>query len=163
MMNDVYYHNPRTRWLYRLYRAIPVALRGGNREALRAARNALDRGDVLAIFPEGGLSRDGRLCLGSPGAIALVLAKDVPVVPAAIVGAFDALPAHGGFPRPRKIEVRYGDPIPAAEFSAQGASRKEKLAQATETIMRAIAELGGQIAREDELRALRAERETQKT
>ena len=31
MMNDVYYRNPRTRWLYRLCRAIPVALRGGNR------------------------------------------------------------------------------------------------------------------------------------
>lgn len=155
MMTDVYYRSPRTRWFYRFFSAIPVAVRGGNREALRAARQTLDRGKVLMVFPEGGLSRDGLPFLGSPGAVALVLAKDVPVVPAAIVGAFDALPVHRTLPRPRRITVRFGDPIPAAVLADPNASRKERLTQATDRIMRAIAELHGVQAREDELRALR--------
>jgi len=163
MMNDVFYRNPRTRWLYRLFRAIPVALTGGNRDALRSAREVLDRGEALVIFPEGGLSRDGQLYLGSPGAVALVLAMNVPIVPAAIIGAFEAMPVQGGFPRPRKIVVRYGDPIPASEFSSSGGNRKERLGRATEKIMRAIAELGGQTAREDQLAALRGERNAEKS
>ena len=156
MMTDVYYRSPRSRWFYRFFRAIPVAVRGSNRDALRAARETLDRGEVLTIFPEGGLSRDGLPFLGSPGAVALVLGKDVPVVPAAIVGAFDALPVYRRFPRPRRITVRFGDPIPAAELAGEkGGDRKARLAQATERIMRAIASLHGVQAREDELRSLR--------
>jgi len=155
MMTDVYYRSPRSRWFYSLFGAIPVAVRGGNRAALRAARETLEQGGVLTIFPEGGLSRDGQPFLGSPGAVALVLGQDVPVVPAAIVGAYDALPVHRKLPRPRRVTVRFGDPIPAEQLADPDANRKQRLTQATERIMRAIAELRGVRAREDELRELR--------
>ncbi len=156
MMTEAFYRNPRSEWFYRFFRSIPVALRGGNREAIRAARTALADGEMVTVFPEGGISRDGQLLLGSPGAVALVLSEGVPVVPAAIVGAYEAFPV-AGFPRPVKVTVRFGDPIPADDLTGDAAGpRKERLARATERIMTAIAELSGQRAREDQLRALRA-------
>lgn len=141
-------------WFYRLYRSIPVDLRGGNRDALRQCHAALDAGEVVGVFPEGGITRDGGLILGNPGAVALVLRKNVAVVPVGLVGVHDAMPYGRFLPRPTRIEVRYGDPIPASEFDV-GGSRKERLAIATARIMREIAQLCDQTSREDELAALR--------
>lgn len=144
-------------WFYRLYRCIPVDLGGGNRDALRQCHAALDGGEVVGVFPEGGITRDGGFLLGNPGAVALVLRKNVAVVPVGLVGVQEAFPYGSALPRPRRIEVRYGDPIPASEFDGEG-SRKEQLAAATARIMREIAALCGQQSREDELAAVRESR-----
>lgn len=138
-------------WFYRWNRIIPVLPQGGNKEALRAGREVLAGGEVLAVFPEGGLSRDGQLLLGSPGAVSIGLARNTPVLPVGILGTDRCLPYGGSFPWPRKITVRYGQPIPAAELMA-GGDRKERLANATTRIMQEIARLIGQKAREDQLR-----------
>lgn len=150
LMNTLSYRNPWLRWFYRLNRAIAVDPLGGNREALRAAQAALEGGEVVGVFPEGGISRDGYLLLGNPGAVALVLAKDVPVVPVGLVGVREALPFGASWPRPSRIEVRFGAPIPARELMV-GEDRKTRLAEATLRIMRDIACLTGDLAREDAL------------
>ena len=142
-------------WFYRWNRIIPVSPQGRNKTALRAAREVLAGGEVLGVFPEGGLTRDGQLLLGSPGAVSLGLAKNAPVLPVGIVGASRSLPYTGGFPWPSKIIVRYGEPIPVAELMGDG-DRKQRLTRATTRIMQEIAELIGQTAREDQLRSSRA-------
>ncbi|MCA8956146.1 MAG: 1-acyl-sn-glycerol-3-phosphate acyltransferase [Planctomycetes bacterium] len=154
LMNAVAYRNPLGRWFYRMFRSIPVELSGVGREAIRAAHEALDGDEVVGVFPEGGISRHGGLLLGSPGAVALVLSKSVPVVPVGLVGVDRVLPYGKCFPRPRRIEVRYGDPIAASELMI-GEGRKERLAHATLRIMREIAALTGQTAREDWLASVR--------
>ena len=106
---------------------------------------------VVGIFPEGGLSRDGMLMLGSPGAVSLVLNEKLPIVPVGIVGAAEALPSGVSWPRPRKLVVRYGEPITSAELDALGGGRRERLQNATRLIMQRIAALTGQEAREDVL------------
>src|SRR5687767_10161507 len=58
MMTEVVWRSRGLGWFYRWNRAIPLSARGGNREALRAARDVLQQGRMLGIFPEGGLSRD---------------------------------------------------------------------------------------------------------
>ena len=150
LMNSVSFRSPLLGWLYRLFRAIPVAPSGGNRQAMRDAHAALDAGEVVGVFPEGGVSRDRGLLLGHPGAVAMVLSRNTPVVPVGLVGVGDALPYGAGVPRPKKIEVRYGDPISAAELMG-GDDRKERLARATRLIMREIANLTGQVSREDQM------------
>ena len=143
-------------WFYRWNRIIPVAPRGRNKDALRAARGVLAAGGVLGIFPEGGLSRDGKLMLGSKGAVSLGLTRNVQVVPVGIIGGDRAFPSGAVLPWPRKIVVRFGEPIAAEELMEDGGDRKERLTLATMRIMQQIATLTGQTAREDQLRDKRA-------
>lgn len=159
LMAETVWRSPTAGWFYRWTRAIPLSARGGNREALRAARRVLEQERVVGIFPEGGLSRDGLLMLGSPGAVSLVLNQGLPIVPVGIVGADRVLPSGAKWPRLARITVRYGRPITAAEIAALGGDRRQRLRDATRLIMRRIAELTGQTAREDVLEAAHRESE----
>ncbi len=144
-------------WFYRWNHAIPVSVRGGNRDAVYAARRALQQGRVVGVFPEAGISRDGMPMLGNPGAVSLVQAEGVPIVPVGIVGTHRALPFGRSLPRPRRVTVRFGRPILPAELDALAAGhRRERLQAATRLIMARIAELTGHAPREAELAARRA-------
>ncbi len=152
LMTETVWRSPRLGWFYRWSRTIPLSSRGGNRDALRAARAVLEQGRVVGIFPEGGLSRDGQPLLGNPGAVALVLQAGVPIVPVGIVGAHDAMPPGVALPRRRRITIRCGEAIAAAEFDRLGGGdRKARLREATRLIMQRIAALTGHVAREDVL------------
>jgi len=152
MMTEVIWRSPTMGWFYRWNRTIPVAVRGGNRDALRAARSVLQQGRVLGIFPEGGLSRDGGLLLGSPGAVSLVFNEAVPIVPVGIVGASRVLPVGAVVPRPRQVTIRFGEPIPHDELASLApGDRKARLQAATRLIMERIAGLIGQESRERQL------------
>lgn len=155
LMTAVFWRSAAFGWFYRWNKAIPLTASGGNRDALRAARLVLQQGRVVGIFPEGGLSRDGLPLLGNPGAVSLVLNEGVPIVPVGIVGAHDAMPPGRALPRPRRITVRFGAPITAAELDAcGGGDRRARLQAATSLIMARIAELTGHAPRETELAAL---------
>jgi 1-acyl-sn-glycerol-3-phosphate acyltransferase len=138
-------------WFYRWMRAIPLSPRGSNRDALRAAKQTLGRGEVLGVFPEGGISRDGLLMLGSPGAVSLVLGEEVPVVPCGIVGAHATLPFAGRRIRRHGVVVRFGSPLQPGDLVLPELPRKQRLAFATRRIMQEIARLSEQVAREDVL------------
>lgn len=154
LINQASHRSRALGWFYRLFRSIPVCLRGSNLPTVRQCHAALDAGEVIGVFPEGGITRDGGLLLGNPGAVALVLRKNVSIIPVGLVGVSEAFPYGAIVPRPKRIEVRYGDPIPPSELNI-GANRKERLTRATERIMREIAALCGQSAREEELAALK--------
>jgi 1-acyl-sn-glycerol-3-phosphate acyltransferase len=80
-------------WLFRLGKAIPVAPRAEDpaayEAAFEAAAKVLRDGDLLCIFPEGGITKDGNL-QPFKGGIAKILERaradglDVPVVPMAL-------------------------------------------------------------------------------
>jgi 1-acyl-sn-glycerol-3-phosphate acyltransferase len=151
LMNAIICRTPPLRWFYRWNRVVPIEPAGNNRDALRAARAALGRGAVLGVFPEGGISRDGVLALGNPGAVSLALSGDVPVIPVGIVGAADVLPPHAGWPRLCRVRIRFGAPLSAAALLEDGdaqAHRKHRLQVATRRVMAAIAALSEQESRE---------------
>lgn len=160
LMTETVWRSAGAGWFYRWNRTIPLSARGGNREALRAARTVLKQQRVVGIFPEGGLSRDGKLMLGSPGAVSLVLNEGLPIVPVGLIGAAEALPSGAILPRFKKVVVRYGRPILPEEIDALGGGRRERLQNATRLIMQRIAELTGQQAREDVLEAAREDQVT---
>ncbi|MEO0478556.1 MAG: lysophospholipid acyltransferase family protein [Planctomycetota bacterium] len=155
MMTVLHFRSPKLGWFYRWMRSIPLAVRGGgNRQALRTAHTVLRRGEVIGIFPEGGLARDDGLFLGSPGAVSLVLAEDVPIVPCYIHNAHTALPIGGKLRFPR-ITVEFGEPLTKAELIAGAEDRRSRLKVATREIMERIAALGGVESRESEMERLR--------
>jgi 1-acyl-sn-glycerol-3-phosphate acyltransferase len=55
-------------------------------QLLSSAKNALERGLVLAIFPEGTRSEDGKLRKGKPGPAVIASKADAPVLPVGIAG-----------------------------------------------------------------------------
>jgi 1-acyl-sn-glycerol-3-phosphate acyltransferase len=74
--------------LFRLAKAIPIA---SQRDApaiydaaFRSARAVLDDGDLLCIFPEGAITRDGELAEFKGGVMKVLETHPVPVVPLAL-------------------------------------------------------------------------------
>jgi 1-acyl-sn-glycerol-3-phosphate acyltransferase len=93
--------------------AIPLNREVADAAAFKGALRALKDGAFLIVFPEGGISPDGRLRPFHRGAALLAARAGVPLVPIAIAGTADALPLGRIIPRPRPITIRIGTPIPA--------------------------------------------------
>ncbi len=116
-----YFEKPLIGWFGRLGGVIPV--RPGKKssvvEALRTARETLRRGDIVAIFPEGGLSRTGDLRRFEPGFLAVRKGTGCPVVPVYISGLWGSIFSFEGgkffwkIPRRlrRTVTIRFGKPI----------------------------------------------------
>ncbi|WP_428939888.1 lysophospholipid acyltransferase family protein [Fontivita pretiosa] len=85
---------------------------------IAACRRILRAGDnVLILFPEGTRSADGSIGPFHRGVGDLVAARNIPVVPCHIEGAFEAMPRASRFPRPRKLTLRIGSPLSFAGLS----------------------------------------------
>ena len=91
----------------------PVNRSGADREALERCRAVLAGGEVLVMFPEG-TRRSGPAVEDLKDGVAyLSLRAGAPVVPVGIGGSERAMPRGSKFPRPRRVNVVIGPPIPA--------------------------------------------------
>lgn len=79
-----------------------------DRAALRGMAAHLEAGDLVAIYPEGTRTRDGRLGVLKGGAVLAARMAGVPIVPAGIRGAYEAWPRGRIVPRPRRVAIRFG-------------------------------------------------------
>ncbi|MEN9890234.1 MAG: hypothetical protein RLY78_529 [Pseudomonadota bacterium] len=77
-------------WIFRAARAIPIAPQAESPEiyarAFDEAARVLEEGDLLGVFPEGAITRDGQLQPFRPGLMKILQRTPVPVVPAALQG-----------------------------------------------------------------------------
>lgn len=129
----------------RASRQIPVtrSTAGANR-SLAVAREVLDAGDVIIIYPEGTLTRDPDEwpMRGRTGAARLALQTGAPVVPIAHWGAQQVLPRYGKslkiFPR-KRVHVLVGEPVELADLRERPLTRSV-LDEATTRIMKALTE-----------------------
>jgi 1-acyl-sn-glycerol-3-phosphate acyltransferase len=75
-------------WMFRLAKAIPIAPQREDPQVYEAAfvqaRKVLDEGDLLGIFPEGGITKDGSLGEFKGGVMKILETHPVPVVPLAL-------------------------------------------------------------------------------
>ena len=105
-------------WLIESLGAIPIDRDGSALAGIRATMAALRNDQIVLLFPEGTRTRDGNVGSFKPGLAMLARRSGVPVIPAAIEGAFDAWPYKAPLPRPRTIHVHYGRPITPEEIRA---------------------------------------------
>ncbi|MEV0719170.1 lysophospholipid acyltransferase family protein [Asanoa sp. NPDC050611] len=109
-----YFRSPLTRGFATGMGAIPVD-RGGGRAALTAfdaAEPILRAGGLVAIFPEGTRSPDGRLYRGRTGAVRLAHRAGVPIVPVGIIGTDRLRSAGSRLPRRRPVSITFGPAMP---------------------------------------------------
>ncbi|QKW10485.1 1-acyl-sn-glycerol-3-phosphate acyltransferase [Streptomyces sp. NA04227] len=124
---------------------IPVDRSGkqAGQAALHEGLGVLSKGELLGIYPEGTRSHDGRLYKGKVGVAAMALKGRVPVIPCAMIGTFEAQPPGKRLPSPRRITIRFGEPL---DFSRYEGMEDERaiLRAATDEIMYAILRLSDQ-------------------
>lgn len=115
------------------FNAFPVyrerAETGSQRRGL--AGQLLSEGVPLLIYPEGTRSRTGQMARFKPGAAALSISRNVPIIPVALVGALEAMPHGNGWVRRGRppIHVVIGSPMYArtGESAAVFAERVAKV------------------------------------
>ena len=129
IMDSQIFKVPVLGWLFRLAKAIPIAPRIQDPEAYEAAFAAaakvLADGDLLCIFPEGSLTRDGNLQPFKGGIMKILEISPAPVIPLALSnlwGSFFSRIEHGAaMVRPfrrgfwNRVGLHIGAPIPPAE------------------------------------------------
>jgi 1-acyl-sn-glycerol-3-phosphate acyltransferase len=98
-------------WLLQSVGGIPIDRDGSALAGIRATLEALQRGEMVLVFPEGTRSRDGDLGVFKPGLALVARRAKVPIVPAAIEGAFRAWPRAAALPQFRIVHVHYGTPL----------------------------------------------------
>ena len=88
IMDQRIFATPVLGWLFKLGKAIPIAPQkedpAAYERAFTQARQVLAEGDLLAIFPEGGITRDGTLGEFKGGVMKILQTHPVPVVPLAL-------------------------------------------------------------------------------
>jgi 1-acyl-sn-glycerol-3-phosphate acyltransferase len=108
-----YFDDPRKAWFFKAAGQIPCDRSDGS-EALETAEGVLRNGGIVAIFPEGTRSRDGRLQRGRTGATRLALATGASVIPCGLIGTDKVMPVGMNRPRLRRrkrVVVTFGEPI----------------------------------------------------
>ena len=105
---------------------------------LKSARNALEKGFILGMFPEGGRSRDGKLRKGKPGSAVIASKTNVPLLPVGIAGTDKIKGISWLWKRPG-IVVNIGKPFKLPpNYSRMSKSQMQLL---TAQLMREIAAL----------------------
>jgi acyl-[acyl-carrier-protein]-phospholipid O-acyltransferase/long-chain-fatty-acid--[acyl-carrier-protein] ligase len=114
--------NPFFDWGFKVAGILSISSANAS-EGMRAAIKALAAGEVVAIFPEGHISRTGQLMAIQRGFEVIARRANVPVVPAFIDGVWGSVFSFAGnrylwkSPRllPTPVFVQFGAPIPAAD------------------------------------------------
>src|SRR5690242_774878 len=132
--------------LLRSWSAVPVDRDGGGAAGLKAILDRLLAGGGIILFPEGTRTKDGRLQPARSGIGLVVIKSGAPVIPVRVFGTFEAYGRQVKFPRPKRIAVKYGQPMNFEKLRAEakGCSKarlKEIYREIADEIMAAIGKL----------------------
>ena len=123
-------------FIFRTARAIPIASQRTNpvglEKAFEAISEALAAGEVVCIFPEGQLTRDGDVDEFKLGIERIIKRNPVPVVPLALKGLWGSFFSHkNGHAMTRlpqrfwsRVELVAGSPLLPAQVTAAGLRKK---------------------------------------
>lgn len=118
--------------IFRLAKTIPVASRQEDpaiyANAFAEAEKTLSEGDLLCIFPEGAITRDGEIQPFKAGIMKILATQPVPVIPMALQnlwGSFFSRVAGQAMTKPFRrgfyssVRLVVGNPIPPGEVTPQ--------------------------------------------
>jgi 1-acyl-sn-glycerol-3-phosphate acyltransferase len=114
-------------------------------KAYDAAVAAVNRGELIGVYPEGTITRDpaGWPMRGKTGAARIALSTGCPVIPIGQWGAQEVLPAYTARPHvlpPRTVHYKVGDPVDLDDLRGLPQTTAV-LREATDRIMAAITAL----------------------
>ena len=104
------WHKPVVGWAFRHSRQIPVHRGQGLVAATREVHAALAAGQVVVVYPEGGVPATGYHPPPRPGIGAVAVVEGVPVIPVALWG-MERRPGRRRPPLLRPAAVVFGEPV----------------------------------------------------
>lgn len=124
-------------WIFRTAKAIPIAGARENPELMQRAFEEIDAalaaGEIVGIFPEGALTKDGEIAAFKSGVEKILERRPVPVVPMALKGMWASMWSRrdsrlGRMRVPRRfrahVEVMAGEPMDGATVDADALEAK---------------------------------------
>jgi hypothetical protein len=136
IMDAEYASKPLVRFLFRDAKVIPITPAGKDPNLLERAYDRiaeeLAEGELVCIFPEGGISSNGKLAPFRRGVENIVRRTPVPVVPVALVGLWGSFFSRKGgraMSRPfrrfwSRVEIRVGEAIAPGVVTAQAVAER---------------------------------------
>jgi 1-acyl-sn-glycerol-3-phosphate acyltransferase len=100
------FRNPLQAWVLSRFGAFPIRRGNSDEDSMETARQVVERGGTVCIFPEGTRIRTGSLAQPKRGVGRLALETGAPVLPTAVVGTEHV--RRGWKIRPRQVKVRLG-------------------------------------------------------
>jgi 1-acyl-sn-glycerol-3-phosphate acyltransferase len=131
VMDHNIFRIPVLSFIFRTAKAIPIASAHENESMLKAAFERVDEeladGNLVCIFPEGKLTRDGQMNPFKKGIERILDRRPVPVVPLALKGMWGSFFSRRGGEAMKSLPRRFwsrialvaGNPVPAAGASAE--------------------------------------------
>ncbi|GAA3948995.1 MFS transporter [Allohahella marinimesophila] len=102
---------PGMRWFFRMAKTIPICSERADPAVFNAAfadiRACLEAGEVVCIFPEGRLTKDGEIAPFRKGVERIIADTPVPVVPMALQGLWGSVFSHAGGTALTKLPRRF--------------------------------------------------------
>ncbi|HCR86169.1 MAG TPA: hypothetical protein DIV86_05770 [Alphaproteobacteria bacterium] len=128
------YNTAGVNYFMKLDRAIPVSpTKDSVKKMLETVKEALDNGELIAIFPEGMITYTGNLNRFKFGIEWILQNNNVPVIPVALIGLWGSIfsrkyldSKHKFLPRyfRKKVKVICGKPIPHSKAKIQYMQRE---------------------------------------
>jgi 1-acyl-sn-glycerol-3-phosphate acyltransferase len=118
-------------FIFRNAKAIPIASKAEDEALMNAAFDKVDAelaaGNIVCIFPEGGLTMDGEVQPFKPGIEKIIARRPVPVIPVALGrlwGSWFSRQKGGGVRKIpgrlfARVPVTFGEPVAPADASAE--------------------------------------------
>jgi 1-acyl-sn-glycerol-3-phosphate acyltransferase len=124
-------------WFLRsVLNSFPVRQGVGDVGAIKETIRRLEEGHLLNIYPEGSRTSNGQIAPLQKGVALIIRRANKPVIPVAIVGSYEAWPAHRRVWQPSPIRIEYGLPMQLAHLNTD-----EILATIDRTLRKMIHEL----------------------
>lgn len=128
LSHDSFQKVPLLGLLLRLAEVLPVSPERP-REAIRSAVKQIQEGELVLIFPEGKLSRDGEVDAFQEGFLLVAQKANVPVLPLCLDGLWGSIFSYAGgrffwkWPQklPRPVSLQVGQPLLTENMTAQSA------------------------------------------
>ncbi len=128
MSKDENFKTPLVRTLFKNLGAFSLGERGNKedvQEALDIAKEIIEGGQWVGIFPEATRSKDGSLGEFKTGAVRLAIETHCPIVPMAVIGSENALPKGKLVMKPANVKVRVGKPVYYNEYDINTVSPQD--------------------------------------
>jgi 1-acyl-sn-glycerol-3-phosphate acyltransferase len=131
VMYDKIFKMPFLSFIFRNAKAIPIASKREDEDLMNAAFEKVDAelaaGNIVCIFPEGGLTTDGEIQRFKPGIEKIIARRPVPVIPVAlgrVWGSWFSRRNSGGIRKIpgrlfARVPVTIGAPVAPADVTAE--------------------------------------------